>query len=190
MEHTPLSITIVPFNPLLTQMNNNTNSANAPYYDEIHRYCVRLLKSETEADDITQEVFVRLYKSGYNLEGEHLRNWLFRVARNLAYDKFRAKHPELRASDEEGTPLADMPDNKSANPAATVEQQDLIQKIGRELKNSERRIQEILRLKFVEGKSSSEIGAELGIAPSTVRKNILGILQKLREALQKELAFD
>ena len=59
-----------------------------------------------------------------------------------------------------------------------------------ELKNSEKRIQEILRLKFVEGKSSSEIGAELGIAPSTVRKNILGILQKLREALQKELAFD
>lgn len=190
MELAPLSITIVPFNPIFTQMNNNTNPAEAPYYDEIHRYCVRLLKSETEADDLTQEVYVRLCKSNRNLEGDHLRNWLFRVARNLIIDFFRAKHPERLAPEVEGATLADMPDRKSANPAANVEQQDLIQKIGRELKNSEKRTQEILRLKFVEGKSSSEIGAILGISSSAVRKIILGILQKLREALEKELAFD
>ena len=171
-------------------MNNNTNLANAPYYDEIHRYCVRLLKSEMEADDLTQEVYVRLYNSNRNLEGDHLRNWLFRVARNLIIDFFRAKHPERLAPDVKDSPLADMSDRKAADPAATVEQQDLIQKIGSELKNCEKRTQDILRLKFVEGKSSSEIGALLGVSSSTVRKIILGILQELREALQKELAFD
>ena len=190
MELTPLSFTIVPFNPLITQMNNITTPANAPNYDEIHRYLARLLKSETDADDLTQEVFVRLYKSGCNLEGEDLRKWLFRVARNLAYDKFRAKHPELIAPDAEGTPLADVPDNKSVDPATVVERQDMIQKIGLYLKNCNKRTQEILRLKFVEGLSSSEIGAQLKISSCTVRKIILGALQKLREALQKELAVD
>ena len=190
MELAPLSITIVPFNPYVTQMNNNTIPANAPFYDEIHRYCVRLINSETEADDITQEVYLRLCKSNRNLEGAYLRNWLFRVARNRVIDYLRTKHPERIASDVEGTPLADMPDKKSSDPVAAVEEQDLIQKIGRELKNRDKRTQEILRLKFVEGKSSSEIGALLGISSSSVRKIILGMLQELREALQKELAFD
>ena len=167
---------------------NNTIPANAPYYDDIHRYCVRLLKSEMEADDLTQEVYVRLCESNRNLEGTHLRNWLFRVARNLAIDKFRAKHPELLSPNAEG--FLNMHDKKSVDPAIEVERQDSIQKVVSKLKNIDKRTQEILRLKFVECKTSSEIGSQLGISSSTVRKIILGILQKLREALQKELAFD
>lgn len=166
-------------------MINNTNLANAPHYDEIHRYCVRLTKSEMEADDLTQEVFVRFYKSGRNLEGAHLRNWLFRVARNLVIDKLRAKHPEHIDPEIEGMQLADMPDRKSANPSAIAEQQDLIQKVLSALDNSDKRTREIFRLKFYENKNSSEIGAQVGVSSSTVRKILLGKLQEFREEFQK-----
>ena len=168
-------------------MNNNTITANAPHYDAIRRYCIRLLKSETEADDLTQEVYVRLYESNRNLEGNHLRNWLYRVARNLVIDFFRKKHPERLAPEIEGTTLSNMQDNKNANPATAAEQQDLIQKAIAFLAKSNKRTREIFRLKFVEGKSSSEIGADIGISSSTVRKILLGKLQEFREKNQSNV---
>ena len=166
-------------------MNHNSIPTDAPHYEEIRRYCFRLTNSETDADDLTQEVFTRLYESGRNLEGAHLRNWLFRVARNLVIDKLRAKHSERIAPEVEGTPLADMPDRKSANPASAAEQQDLIQNVLSALNKCDKRTREIFRLKFYEDKTSSEIGSQVGIASSTVRKILLGKLQEFREAFQK-----
>ena len=171
--------------PIITQMNNNTNLAEAPYYDEIHRYCVRLTKSESEADDVTQEVYVRLYGSNRNLEGAHLRNWLFRVARNLVIDNLRAKHPEYISPDLFGTNLSDGTGNNSADPATAVEQQDLIQNVLSFLEQCDKRTREIFRLKFFECKTSSEIGSQVGISSSSVRKILLGKLQEFREAFQK-----
>lgn len=185
MEIAPLSITIVPFNPYFTLMNQNSNLIDAPHYEEIRRYCFRLTNSEAEADDLTQEVYVRLCESKRNLEGAHLRNWLFRVARNLVIDKLRTEHPERIAPDVEGTLLADMPDRKSANPASSAEQQDLIQNVLSILEQSDKRTREIFRLKFYEDKTSSEIGLQVGVSSSTVRKILLGKLQEFREAFQK-----
>ncbi|MBR5161921.1 MAG: sigma-70 family RNA polymerase sigma factor [Thermoguttaceae bacterium] len=166
-------------------MNHNTNPTDAPHYEEIRRYCVRLTNSETEADDLTQEVFIRLYESGQNLEGTHLRNWLFRVARNLVIDNLRVKHPERIAPEIEGMQLADIPDSKSANPAKAVEQQDLIRYILSVLEQCDKRTREIFRLKFYEDKTSSEIGSQVGISSSTVRKILLGKIQEFREAYRK-----
>ncbi len=166
-------------------MNHNTNHDDAPHYEEIRRYCFRLTRSETEADDLTQEVFVRYCKSGRNLDDDHLRNWLFRVARNLVIDKLRSHHPERISPEVDGMTLADMADHKSSNPAVLAEQQDMIQKILSVLGNSDKRTREIFRLKFFENKNSSEIGTQIGVASSTVRKILLGKLQELREAFQE-----
>ena len=166
-------------------MNQNSIPTDAPHYEEIRRYCFRLTNSETEASDLTQEVYVRLCQSNRTLEGAHLRHWLFRVARNLVIDRLRAKHPERISPDVEGMQLADMPDRKSVNPAAMAEQQDLIQNVLSALNNCDKRTREIFRLKFYENKSSSEIGNQVGISSSTVRKILLGKLQEFREAFQK-----
>ena len=166
-------------------MNHNSIPTDAPHYEEIRRYCFRLTNSEAEASDLTQEVYARLCKSKRNLEGAHLRNWLFRVARNLVIDSIRTKHPEQISPDVEGMQLVDMPDRKSVNPATMVEQQDLIQKVLSALNNCDKRTREIFRLKFYENKSSSEIGNQVGISSSTVRKILLGKLQEFREAFQR-----
>lgn len=166
-------------------MNHNTNHDDAPHYEEIRRYCFRLTNSETEAEDLTQEVFVRFSQYGSNLEGKHLRNWLFRVARNLVIDKLRVHHPERISPEVEGMTLADMVDHKSANPAVLAEQQDMIQKILSLLEKCDKRTREIFRLKFFENKNSSEIGAQVGVSSSTVRKILLGKLQEFREVIQE-----
>ena len=164
----------------------NQTSAYKLYHDEICRYGNRMLNSETEGEDLAQDVFLRFYASNRKLEGAHLRNWLFRVARNLVIDKLRKKHPERIAPEIEGAALADMSDKKSVNPATTAENQELIQKAIAWLVNCDERTREIFRLKFHECNSSSEIGIKVGVSSSTVRKILLGKLQEFREKFQKE----
>lgn len=58
----------------------------------IHSYIYRLLGSQEDADDITQEVFVRACTSWSGLyERDHLSAWLYRIATNLCVDQLRRR---------------------------------------------------------------------------------------------------
>ncbi|MBE3561216.1 MAG: RNA polymerase sigma factor [Ktedonobacteraceae bacterium] len=58
----------------------------------IHSYTYRLLGNQEDADDVTQEVFVRACSSWHGLyEREHLSAWLYRIATNLCVDLLRRK---------------------------------------------------------------------------------------------------
>ncbi len=61
----------------------------------IYRFALSFLKDPQEAEEIAQEVFLRLYRtaSGYKSQAA-LRTYLFRIARNLCIDAIRKKRPE------------------------------------------------------------------------------------------------
>src|SRR5580693_4500528 len=60
--------------------------------DPVYRYLFRVLENSEEAEDLTQEVFLRLYAhlhKGHTVA--NIRAWVFRVAHNLAIDRQRRK---------------------------------------------------------------------------------------------------
>lgn len=58
----------------------------------IHSYTYRLLGNQEDADDVTQEVFVRAFTSWDGLyERENLSAWLYRIATNLCVDMLRRR---------------------------------------------------------------------------------------------------
>lgn len=60
------------------------------YMDTIFRVAFNYLKNQSDADDITQEVLLRLYQTDKPFESEeHLRNWLIRVTINCCKKLFR-----------------------------------------------------------------------------------------------------
>jgi RNA polymerase sigma-70 factor (ECF subfamily) len=78
------------------------------YRRPIHSYIYRLLGGLEDADDVTQEVFVRACSSWTGLyEREHLSSWLYRIATNLCVDMLRRRkriswwslHPRYRNDD-------------------------------------------------------------------------------------------
>jgi len=78
------------------------------YRRPIHSYVYRLLGSLEDADDVTQEVFVRACTSWTRLyERENLSSWLYRIATNLCVDMLRRRkriswwplHPRHRNGD-------------------------------------------------------------------------------------------
>ena len=60
------------------------------YMDAIYRLAFSFLKSTVDADDVTQEVLLRLYRTDREFEGEtHIKNWLMKVTVNVCLKVWR-----------------------------------------------------------------------------------------------------
>ena len=79
------------------------------YFASINRYAVRMMGNTANAEDITQEVFLRLWTraTSYKPEASKLSTWLHNIAHNLCIDYFRKNNrftQEItKQSSEEGT---------------------------------------------------------------------------------------
>lgn len=73
----------------------------------VHRYLLRLTGSRADADELSQETFLRLWQraDSYRPGKVKLSTWLHRVAHNLAVDELRRRRPEAGGSEDE--PVAD-----------------------------------------------------------------------------------
>src|SRR5690349_5134073 len=62
------------------------------YSDAIHRYAYRLLGNQEQADDITQDTFIKAYQNIGHLGGDpNMSAWLYRIASNACMDALRRR---------------------------------------------------------------------------------------------------
>jgi RNA polymerase sigma-70 factor (ECF subfamily) len=60
------------------------------YRERIYRYVLRMMRDPAEAEDLTQETFVRAHRSLEKLKDEgSVTAWLYRIATHVCYDRFR-----------------------------------------------------------------------------------------------------
>jgi RNA polymerase sigma-70 factor (ECF subfamily) len=60
------------------------------YHDQIYRYILRLVHQPDEAEDLTQETFLRVDRELSSLRDQNaLTSWLYRIATHICYDRFR-----------------------------------------------------------------------------------------------------
>jgi RNA polymerase sigma-70 factor, ECF subfamily len=77
------------------------------YHGKVQRFLARLV-SETEAEDLTQEVFIKINRALPKFRGgSKLSTWIYRIAENSAYDRMRSPSfqrvvPEISVEDENG----------------------------------------------------------------------------------------
>ena len=72
-----------------------TNEVLSAEYEAVFRYTLTLCRSETEAQDITQETFLRAMRSAGSFRGSSsLYTWLCSIARNLWTDRCRSQYRE------------------------------------------------------------------------------------------------
>ena len=79
------------------------------YQGRLVNYLYRLLRSVQEAEDLAQEVFLKIYQAldRYNPKYK-FSTWLFRVAQNAAIDRIRKRRLKLVSMDRTGGPDSDM----------------------------------------------------------------------------------
>jgi len=150
--------------------------------DPVYRYLFRVLENPQEAEDLAQEVFLRLYMHLHKGQSvTNIRAWVFRVAHNLAIDQHRKKL-QFEAMDPAGW-------NEACDPAPGAEQQVLDEEQHRKLRHAltSLSMQEKLCLELrAEGLSYREIADIVSMRLPTLVKYLGRIVKKL----VKETTYD
>jgi RNA polymerase sigma-70 factor (ECF subfamily) len=145
------------------------------YRDLVYRVCFRYFRNQSDAEDLTQDVFLKLHIRLAGFRGESaLTTWIYRIAANCCLDALRAQRDHARLED------FDMDDTVAFNIAghgdATLARVDL----NRILAQTDSRTREILFLSLAEGCSNEEVGEVVGMTKWAVGKIVLRFQKKIQ----------
>lgn len=156
---------------------------------KIHRYLTRLV-GPAEAEDLTQEVFVKVCQGLNTFKGQsQLSTWIYRIATNLAIDKMRT--PSFKQS-VQSTPLNEQVEiegkviwigEAALSAHQEVERQEMNSCIRGFVENLPESYRTVLVLSELEDMKNSDIAEILDITLATVKIR----LHRAKEALKKEL---
>lgn len=144
----------------------------------------RMLGDRSEAEDVQQKVFTEVWRRGayYDPDRSSLLGWILQIARSRAIDQMRKTRPDPVAPDE------DFPTDLLVEDGfieEVTEQLQIAQMLGR----LPREESELLRARFYDGKSQSEIAADTGLALGTVKMRMVEGLRRMRVMLEEEVAL-
>ncbi len=134
----------------------------------VHRRCLAILQNRSDADDVLQEVFLRVQRFGNSREPT--LQWLYAIAANASFDYLRRRHREER--------LAEVP-----APAVNGAQNDPDRRalLGAILRRFDPKTREIGILHHLDGFTQEEVAGRTGYSRKTVGKK----LKAFEEAFQR-----
>jgi RNA polymerase sigma-70 factor, ECF subfamily len=142
------------------------------------RTAYRILGNWADAEEVAQEVFLKLHRRGVGFANEAaLGGWLYRVTVNLCFDRARA----ARSSEELPQTLS----QAAAAEAGMIREQEK-QRLMAALKKLPVKERAAVVLREIEGLTTAEAAAALGSTEGTVRSQIFRAMAKLRELLGEE----
>ena len=142
------------------------------YMDTVFRVAYSYLRSPADADDVTQDVLIQLYKQEKAFESDaHVKNWLIRVTVNRCKNVLRA--PWHRAED-----IADYENT-------LVFEQPQYRELFEAVMSLDRRYRLPVLLYYYEGYRQREIAGLLDIPEETVRTRLARARDKLKHILSE-----
>ncbi|MBC8104887.1 MAG: sigma-70 family RNA polymerase sigma factor [Cytophagales bacterium] len=176
------------------------NEIVSRYKGKIYNYLYRMTSNAEDAEDLTQEVFVRMYTNIGSFRAEaSLSTWLFRIAGNLSVDAFRRGKKERGVVHSLDAPMAGGGD-ADEGPSATRDIADWSQapesvlgrkELGAHIQAALQRLPPKLRsaviLHDVEGMAYEEIAQTERVPLGTVKSRIYNARVALREQLRPYL---
>ncbi len=126
-----------------------------------------------EAEDLTQEVFVKVYQNldRYRSEAGAFSTWVTTVARNHAIDHYRRRREERLRRESDETSLATFP-SADEGPLRRLERQERIQLVRDGLRSLPEDLREAVILCDLQGLPYDEIAQVLGVPLGTVKSRI------------------
>lgn len=151
------------------------------YFDKIFRFAFYRVSHKEVAEDITEEVFIRAFTSLSSLDkAGSFESWLYQIARNRIIDYYRAKKLLLPLDDLENTLEYETNIIDSVN---LQFDQKIFLKVLRDLPEDQ---QTIVRLKFYEDLSNTEIADLTGKTEGSIRVLQHRALIKLKELIDAQ----
>ena len=146
----------------------------------LRRFLRRRARSEADADDLLQEVFIRIQRRLPDLrEPAKLQGWVYRIARNVVIDHYRTRR--------ESVPLADQAEPADPGGRDAV---DLTPALRRFLATLPPHYREPLVRHEFQGESIAEVAAALGLSVTAAKTRVRRARLLLREMLDRCCRFE
>jgi len=160
------------------------------YKQPVINFIARMLRDETEAEDLAQNVFVQVHKSAHRYKtSAKFSTWLFTIARNLCLNEIRrrSRHPaeslDATHPDQEEQPKHQIEDVKNVSPPETLLQGELAKKVEEAIQDLPENQRTALLLCRQDELSYEEIAKVLGCSVSATKS----LIHRGRETLKERL---
>jgi len=160
------------------------------YARRIYNLGYRYTNRRDEAEDLTQEILVRVYQNlkSFRADVGTFQNWILKVGRNLIIDHYRQTRRFQQAAGTEELETMNLKDEKAPNPERTVERDEAARFLREGLEALSPELKEAIILRDIEGMAYLEIAELLGIPEGTVKSRINRGRLELAKLLSKRRA--
>lgn len=168
------------------------------YYDRIFARVSQLLKNKQDAEEVTQDAFIRAHRGLENFRGDaSFSTWLYQIATNLAHNRywywFRRKRDQSISldqplSDDGSLTLESVMPSAGENPADSAVTQEFVDRVSVCMQGLNEKHKEVLILRNVKNLSYDEIAHQLEISVGTVKSRIARARESLRGLMGDDFA--
>ena len=166
---------------LFVRVQSGDQAAFAELYDAIAPMVFgavkRVLRDPAMSEEVTQEVFVELWKSAARFDPTRgvVSTWAVTMARRRAIDRVRSEQSQRNRVEQLGRRRADVEEATDDTVVASLDAERVSRALA-ELPSDQR---QIIQLAFIDGYSHSDIADQLGLPLGTVKGRVRGGLQRL-----------
>ena len=166
------------------------------YKSKVYNYIFRMVHHALDAEDLTQETFLRAYLSIRSFQSRaSLNTWLFRIATNLCIDYSRKNKKiqtmtsslSMEGEDDENETERDIPD-VAFDPQRMLLNKELGLVLNRALSELPEKLRTVVLLYDIEGLPYDEISAIVGCPLGTVKSRLFNARSALRDKLSPYLS--
>ncbi len=160
------------------------------YYKRIFNFALRFLRNREAAEDLAQEVFIRVYQSAHTYQPKAgFRTWIYTIAKNLVLNELKKKGRFAVSLDEpmeteEGETFRQLEDPHAAHPLERLALAERAQKVREAIDGLPPQQRMVVVFYRFERLSYEEIAETLGLSVSAVKS----LLSRARENLRTRLA--
>jgi len=157
--------------------------------ERVFHYLLRSLRNESDAADLAQETFVKVYQNRARYDGrQKFSTWLYAIASNLVRTRYRwrVRHPQVSLNAENpetGTEFGDQFPDLVSTPSESLESSERSETVRRAIAALPDDVRLPLVLAEYEDKSHAEIAAILNCSVKAVENRICQARNRLRGAL-------
>lgn len=156
------------------------------YQDRVYRYALKIVRSREVAEEILQDVFVKIWNYRKQIDENKLfTSLLFRIAKNTILNALKLQKTHLQLTEDTIDTLI-----CHIGPEDDMIWKQYLNILNQALSTLPDRCREIFQKSRLEGLSYEEIAQELGISKDTVRLQIIKSLKLLRKYLTVHPEFD
>lgn len=156
------------------------------YKNKINRYIARLINQYAEAEDLTQETFIKAYENLASFNPKlKFSSWLFRIAHNLSVNFIKKNYKYKISSLEKNTYLSNILASQE-NILELIIKQESDEAVTTNLSRLALKYREPLQLYYLDGKSYLEIADILHISINSVGPTIIRAKVRLKKIMEDE----